>query len=61
MKGCGHHRGMLDRCRCIGYQPISRPIEDALTELLDAVAECERDWVLMDRIDFALGVSPRRR
>ena len=61
MEGCGWHEALFNRCRCPGYRPISQSLDKALTELLDCVAGCERDWDLMDRIDVALGISTRRR
>lgn len=60
MEGCSQHAGRAGRCRCGGYHPISQSLLDDLTELLDWVRSCERDWALMDRIDLALGESTRR-
>jgi hypothetical protein len=53
MEGCGHHEAPYQRCRCPGYAAISHSLEDALAALLEHVADCERDWALMDRIDLS--------
>jgi hypothetical protein len=60
MQGCSQCPDSRGRCRCRYYHPISTALEDVLVELFRCVAACERDWVLMDRIDLALG-TPRRR
>jgi hypothetical protein len=60
MEGCSQHAGRAGRCRCRGYHPISQSLLDDLTELIDWVRSCERDWALMDRIDLAMGESTRR-
>lgn len=60
MEGCRHAEGGPARCRCAGYRPGTQSLVDALTELLECVKECERDWCLMDRIDLSLGLARSR-
>jgi hypothetical protein len=31
-------------------------LQDGTDDLLNFVAECERDWALLDRIDLSLGL-----
>jgi hypothetical protein len=60
MEGCGQSESGR-RCGCGGYSAQSHPLNGVLVELSSCVATCERDWVLMDRIDLSLGVSRPRR
>jgi hypothetical protein len=59
VEGCGHHHALYEQCRCRGYCAISQSLRDELAALVDQVAECERDWLLMDSIDLSLRI-PRR-
>ena len=61
MQGCANPMGRLRQCACRGYLPISGQLQDGLDELLNFVAECERDWALLDRIDLSLGLVRGRR
>jgi hypothetical protein len=56
MQGCSHPMGRLRQCACRGYIPISVQLQDGIDDLLNVVAECERDWSLLDRIDLSLGL-----
>jgi hypothetical protein len=58
-QGCRHRDALLKQCDCGGYRPRSQPIGHALRQLFQCVSECERDWSLLDRIDYSLGVSDR--
>jgi hypothetical protein len=49
--------GRLRQCACRGYLPISDQLQDGIDDLLNFVAECERDWALLDRIDLSLGLA----
>jgi hypothetical protein len=57
MQGCSHPMGRLRQCTCRGYLPISAQLQDGIDDLLNFVAECERDWALLDRIDLSLGLA----
>jgi hypothetical protein len=61
MQGCSHPVGRLRQCACRGYLPISVQLQDGMDDLLNFVAECERDWALLDRIDLSLGLVRDRR
>jgi hypothetical protein len=41
------------QCRCQSYRLMPDALREALTDLHDHVAHCERDWALQDRIDRA--------
>ena len=60
MEGCRQSDGGSGRCRCAGYRQSSQSLVVALTELLECVEACERDWCLMDRIDLSLGMTGSR-
>src|ERR1700694_5131648 len=55
MQGCSHPMGRLQQCTCRGYLPVSAQLQDGIDDLLNFVAECERDWALLDRVDVSVG------